>query len=202
MRLNVRQPGVGVPGELGGDVVGGAVGRVPREVAEGPLVEAFHRRPEPRSASARESPKPTHTERPCCQGTPVRPSSRGEVLDLGSRVVPSLRRDEHAEPTVAEAGCTLERGPAATPHHDRHGRRRSRRHPCAVHREHLPVVVDSLARKKRAHDGEAVVHPPAARPDVHAADLELVRIVAAQSDPEHQPTRCELRQRAELARRR
>ena len=53
-----------------------------------------------------------------------------------------------------------------------------------------------------AHHGEAVVHTAPACAGVHAADLELVRIVAAQSDPEHQPTGCELRQRRELARHR
>ena len=69
-----------------------------------------------------------------------------------------------------------------------------------MHGEHLAVVVGGLTREERSHHGEAVVHAAPACAGVHAADLELVRIVAAQSDPEHQPTGRELRQRRELPR--
>ena len=68
-----------------------------------------------------------------------------------------------------------------------------------VHDEHLAVDVDRVAREQAPDDRQPFVHPSPAGARVDAADLELVRIVAAEPDSEHEPPGCELRERGDLA---
>jgi len=71
-----------------------------------------------------------------------------------------------------------------------------------VDREHPAVEVDGAAREQAAQHGEALVHPPAPGAGIDAAHLELVRVVTAHPDPEHQPPGGQLRERRHLPRHR
>ena len=61
-----------------------------------------------------------------------------------------------------------------------------------------PLKLTGVAFAQAAQDLQAFVHPPSACLGVDAADLDLVRVLAADPDTEREPTGCQLRDGGEL----
>ena len=53
--------------------------------------------------------------------------------------------------------------------------------------EELAVVSDRCARQQRPKDAQGLVHAASAGTGIDAADLELVRVLAADADAEYEP---------------
>ena len=70
---------------------------------------------------------------------------------------------------------------------------------ASCEREELAVEGDRRAFAEAAQDLQAFVHPASTRLRVHAADLDLVGVLAADPDAQREPAGCELRERGELA---
>ena len=126
----------------------------------------------------------------------------GQLLDLGHRFAISLGRQEQAEPAVAESRGAPEGGVGSSADHDGHGFRRRRKDRRLLELEDAAGEVDRVAGEEGADDRERLVEATSTRSGIDTAHFELVTILTSESDTEHEPTGCELRDRRDLARHR
>ena len=204
IRLNVRAPRGGVGRQRLGHVVGrcrAARRRRSRRTAGG------RGPPSPRrvaaAASARESPNPTHTARPC---SPValgaRPSSAAaastRARDVAHRSGPTKTPSQPSPRRAARRRAASLR-PPTTIGTGRGGAGETRA-PCTDRTSPSRSTV-SPARRPRT----TVRHSSIRRPRVRGSTPHTSsswRVVAAQADAEHEPARRQLRERRDLARHR
>ncbi len=103
------------------------------------------------------------------------------------------------QPAVAEASHPGQGRIAATPDDERDTRRRRRANPAGLEVEERAVAVDGLTLEQASNQQHGHIGTGATGGGIDLADLELVAILATDTDPDGQTSRCDLRQRRDLA---
>ena len=188
-----------VRGEEFGDGLRRSGRAVALESFERNVVQAFHRRRERRASGCgivADAAPDLHRMLPL----DVDPAgTAGGVVDDGRCLLEPSRRVPDADPAVAEAPGAAERDVGTTPDDDRDRWLRCGQDQGFVHVEELAVVGDRCSGEQGPQDAQRFVHaaPPGAWVDT--ADLELVRVLAADSDAEGEPAGVPLRHGGELS---
>src|SRR5262249_37064535 len=108
--------------------------------------------------------------------------------------------DPDPQPAIAEPRGAGDRGLRSSADDQRYPWRRRGENQRVIEREELALERDRGAVGEAAQDSKTFVHPASTRLGVHTADLDLVRVLAADSDAEREPAGCKLCDRRELPR--
>ena len=191
--IEVAHAGVDVRADVVGDLVGRAVRRVALEAVERQSGRAT---PSSRRADRSDGPTPHQKCSPWFQSTSSRPASAAICSTSTTDSRYRSARHEQAEPAVAETRGAPERRVDRPPitigtGTDGVGRIVPAR-PGRCGRRSRPT---SPARSARTIVRRLVEASPAGR-GIDTAHFELVTILTAEPDTEHEPTGCELRDRS------
>ncbi len=118
----------------------------------------------------------------------VPPAGRGGgVVDDGGRFLEPSRGVPDTDPAVAEAPGAAERGVGATSDDDGDGWLRRGQDQGVVEVEEFAVVSYRCSCEQRPKDAQGFVHAASASTWIDTADLELVRVLATDTDAECEP---------------